>query len=81
MDIFGDRQFVEIPGSETHALPPLLVRTGAGVRRLDRVMSMAEKLIDQEDLIPARPDGNELDLRLYEFCNERLTRQNRPGAT
>ena len=22
MDIFGDRQFVEIPGSETHALPP-----------------------------------------------------------
>jgi hypothetical protein len=62
MDIFGDRHFVEIPGSEKHALPPLLVRTGAGVRRLDRVMSMAEKLIEQEDLIPARPDGNELDL-------------------
>jgi hypothetical protein len=62
MDIFGERQFVEIPGSETHALPPLLVRTGAGVRRLDRVMSMAERLIDQEELIPVRPIENELDL-------------------
>lgn len=62
MNIFGDRRFVEVPGSETHALPPLLVRTGAGVRRLDRVMSMAEQLVEQDEMIPARPEGNELDL-------------------
>ena len=27
MDIVGDRKFVEVPGSKTHELPPLLVRT------------------------------------------------------
>jgi hypothetical protein len=52
MDILGDRKFVEIPGFRTHELPPLLVRTAAGVRRLDRVMGMAEELIDREDMIP-----------------------------
>ena len=50
--ILGDRKFVEIPGSKTHELPPLLVRTTPGVKRLDRVMEMAEGLIDQEEIIP-----------------------------
>ena len=52
MEILGDRKFVEIPGSRTHELPPLLVRTVAGVRRLDKVIDMAANLIDQEDMIP-----------------------------
>ena len=52
MEILGDRRFVEIPGSQTHELPPLLVRTSPGVQRLDRVMDMASGLIDQEDMIP-----------------------------
>jgi hypothetical protein len=52
MDILGDRKFVEIPGFRTHELPPLLVRTAAGVKRLDRVMGMASELIDQEDMMP-----------------------------
>lgn len=53
--ILGDRKFVEIPGSKTHELPPLLVRTTPGVKRLDRVMEMAEGLIDQDDIIPPSP--------------------------
>lgn len=53
--ILGDRKFVEIPGSRTHELPPLLVRTAPGVKRLDRIMEMAEGLIDQEEIIPASP--------------------------
>ena len=52
MEILGDRKFVEIPGSRTHELPPLLVRTVAGVRRLDKVVDMASNLVDQEDMIP-----------------------------
>ena len=52
MEILGDRKFVEIPGSQTHELPPLLGRTAPGVQRLDRVMDMASGLIDQEDMIP-----------------------------
>ena len=55
MEILGDRRFVEVPGSKTHELPPLLVRTAPGVKRLDRVMEMANDLIDQEDMIPTHP--------------------------
>jgi hypothetical protein len=52
MDILGDRKFVEVPGEKTHELPPLLVRTAPKVRRLDRVVGMANDLVDSEDMIP-----------------------------
>lgn len=55
MEILGDRKFVEVPGSKTHELPPLLVRMAPDVKRLDRVMGMANDLIDQEDMIPDHP--------------------------
>lgn len=51
MDILGDRKFVEVPGEKTHELPPLLVRTSPNVRRLDRVVGMANTLIESEDMI------------------------------
>src|SRR5579884_3988726 len=58
MDIVGDRKFVELPGDRTHELPPLLVRTSPQVRRLDRVVNMANDLIDAEDmLLNAAPEG------------------------
>ena len=55
MEILGDRKFVEIPGNKTHELPPLLVRVTHEVKRLDKVMGMAEDLVEQEDLIAATP--------------------------
>ncbi len=54
MEILGNRKFVEVPGNKTHELPPLLVRMSPDVRRLDRVMGMANDLVDQEDMIPRR---------------------------
>lgn len=65
--ILGDRKFVEVPGSKTHELPPLLVRTTAGVKRLDRVMEMANDLIEREDMlappsIDTDPARGQLDL-------------------
>jgi hypothetical protein len=51
MDIVGDRKFVELPGSATHELPPLLVRMSPDVKNLDRVMEMAESLIEQDDIM------------------------------
>lgn len=57
MDILGDRKFVEVPGTTLHELPPLLVRMSPQVRRLDRVMDMANQLIEQEDMIPPQPVG------------------------
>src|SRR5580698_8855546 len=55
MEILGDRKFVEVPGSATHELPPLLVRMAPDVKRLDKVVGMANDLIDQEDMIPPQP--------------------------
>src|ERR1700728_3027603 len=45
MDIVGHRKFVEVPGEKTHELPPLLVRTTPNVRRLDRVVGMADEYL------------------------------------
>ena len=52
MDIIGGRKFVEVPGEKTHELPPLLVRMVPDVKRLDKVMGMANDLIEREDIIP-----------------------------
>jgi hypothetical protein len=55
MDIVGDRKFVELPGQKTHQLPPLLVRTSPNVKRLDKVVGMANDLIAADDMIPLPP--------------------------
>jgi hypothetical protein len=63
MDILGERKFVEIPGDRTHELPPLLVRS-TPVRRLEKMMSMANDVIEAGDVIhqPPIPDPTlELD--------------------
>ena len=52
MDIIGDRRFVEVPGGKTHELPPLLVKTVPEVKRLDRMMGIANEIIEQEDMVP-----------------------------
>jgi hypothetical protein len=49
-NILGDRMFVDVPGSRTHELPPLLVR-GNQVRRLDKVMSMAANIVNDEEMV------------------------------
>lgn len=65
MDIIGDRKFVEVPGEKTHELPPLLVRTSPNVKRLDRVVGMANDLIDAEDMIsPAAFENPSADLEM-----------------
>jgi len=67
MDIVGGRKFVEVPGEKTHELPPLLVRTTPNVKRLDRVVGMANDLIESEDMIPLQP----LEGFAPEFENDR----------
>ena len=52
MEIVGDRKFVEVPGGKTHDLPPLLVKTLPGVKRLDKMMGIAAEIIEQEDMVP-----------------------------
>jgi hypothetical protein len=64
MEILGDRRFVEVPGTQTHELPPLLVRASAGVKRLDKVMDMASALVEQEEMIPSLPLEGVIDERM-----------------
>jgi hypothetical protein len=69
MEILGDRKFVEVPGSKTHELPPLLVRMTPGVKRLDKVMGMASDLVEQEDMIPLAPlEAQELERRRMDLA-------------
>lgn len=51
MEIIGDRKFVEVPGGRKHELPPLLVKTPE-VRRMERLMEIASRIIEQEDMLP-----------------------------
>lgn len=51
MDVIGDRRFVEIPGDKLHELPPLMVCASPGVRRLDKVVDMANDIVQSEDLL------------------------------
>src|SRR5271170_8165276 len=64
MEILGDKKFVEVPGSKTHELPPLLVRMTPQVRRLDRVMEMANDLIEQEDMLRPGHEAAQMDLAI-----------------
>lgn len=69
MDILGERKFVEIPGDRTHELPPLLVRS-TPVKRMDKMMHMAEDIISTEEILSNMPV---LDPRLeLEFERRRM---------
>jgi hypothetical protein len=52
MQIMGDRTFVEVPGDKTHELPPLLVHGAFIETPKDRVIGLANQIIEDEDLIP-----------------------------
>ena len=51
MDVLGDRRFVEIPGDKLHELPPLMVCASHGVKRLDKVVDMANDIVQSEELL------------------------------
>jgi hypothetical protein len=55
MDTVGDRKFVEVPGSRTHELPPLLVHTSPHLKRMDKVMDMAASIVESDDMLPLAP--------------------------
>jgi len=48
----GDRHYIDIPGSSTHELPPLLVHAGQEGTPLAEVVGMATHIIEAEDMIP-----------------------------
>ena len=71
MEILGDRKFVEIPGEQTHELPPIFLSTKAEVARLDRVMEMASQLVDSEELLANLPQEGLLPPAEFEDLRSR----------
>src|SRR5579871_2891909 len=71
MEILGDRKFVDVPGSKTHELPPLLLRGAAGLKRMDRVMQMASGIVESEDLL-ADPSAVEVGPMVLEREQRRM---------
>ena len=55
MEIIGNRKYVEIPGENTHELPPLLLRGSAEIAPLDEVMNMAADIVQDEVLADDAP--------------------------
>src|SRR5258708_6464556 len=53
----GDRTYIEIPGSRTHELPPLLIHGEPAVNAtpLSEVMDLAADIVESEDMIPFSP--------------------------
>lgn len=72
MDIVGDRKFVDVPGSRTHELPPLLVHGTAGMKRLDRVMEMAAGIVEAEDLLAEPTEAPEAGPLIVEREQRRM---------
>jgi hypothetical protein len=69
MDIIGSRTFVEIPGDKLHELPPLLVHGATCVRKLDKVMEMAEDIVRSEELmVDAVPDELDAERRKLDLA-------------
>ncbi|MCS7024708.1 MAG: hypothetical protein NZV14_07890 [Bryobacteraceae bacterium] len=54
MDIIGGRTYLEIPGDRQHELPPLLVHSSPQIQRLDKIVEMAESIVESEDMLPAQ---------------------------
>jgi hypothetical protein len=73
MDVVGDRRFVEIPGDKLHELPPLMVRGGHNVKRLDKVVDMANDIVQSEELLAETAavdwaDSHEADRRRMDLA-------------
>ena len=65
VEIVGGRKFVEISGDRTHELPPLLVNATPGLRRLDKIVDLAARIVDSEDILaPASRELASVDAEL-----------------
>jgi|SRR5579863_2446298 len=66
----GDGRYIDIPGSATHELPPLLVQTSQDGTPLSEVVGMAAGIVEAEDMLGEVPadeavfEQRKLDLAL-----------------
>lgn len=67
----SDRTYIEIPGSRTHELPPLLIHgeITANATPLEEVVGMAADIVEAEDMIPSLPANEDsAEQRKYDLA-------------
>jgi hypothetical protein len=62
------RVYIEIPGSKTHELPPLLVRPAPEGTDLAIVMDRAGEIVESEDMLPDVADTPAAEQRKYDLA-------------
>src|SRR5262245_59250952 len=62
------RAYIEIPGSKTHELPPLLVRSAPEGTDLVNVMDRAGDIVEYEEMLSETADSPELERRKYDLA-------------
>jgi hypothetical protein len=62
------RAYIQIPGSKTHELPPLLVRSTPENTDLGTVMNMATGLVESEEMLPDTEDAPQTERRKYDLA-------------
>ena len=65
----GDRRYVDIPGSGTHELPPLLVQATRDGTPLSEVVDMAAGIVEAEDILgDAGAEESVLEQRKFDLA-------------
>ncbi len=63
------RTYLTIPGTKTHELPPLLVRSAPENTDLENVMEMATGIVEEEDMLPDLAAADEeMNQRKYDLA-------------
>ena len=58
--------YVRIPGSKTHELPPLLVHSASGA--VSGILDSAASIVETEDIFPLVEDRDEVERRKYDLA-------------
>jgi hypothetical protein len=62
------RTYIEIPGTKTHELPPLLVHSARENSHLDNVLNKATDIVEAEDMLPDLAAPAEAEQRKYDLA-------------
>ncbi len=64
----GDRSYVNIPGSATHELPPLLIRRERETGPLDQMVVRAAEIVESDDVLAADSDERSTEQRKFDLA-------------
>ena len=64
-----DQRYIELPGSKTHELPPLLVHSAAEHATTESEGDLSSVMLEAEDMLPASGDDEQiLEQRRYDLA-------------